>query len=138
MVSDFVMTQRHCEGIEVVEDAIGFAAYGMDSHHIQRYVDHYGYVQNEGNVEAHVDGPFPISYRFIVPKKEEVTNLLVPICLSASHIAFGSIRMEPVFMVLGQSAAIAASLAIDNSTAAQHVSYVKLKATLVENGQRLK
>lgn len=85
-----------------------------------------------------MDGPYPISYRSIVPKKEEVTNLLAPICLSASHIAFGSIRMEPVFMVLGQSAAIAASLAIDNSTAIQDVPYVKLKATLVENGQRLK
>ncbi len=137
MVSDFVMTQRNSEGIEVVEDAVGLAAYGMDSHHIQRYVDHNGYVQNEGNVEAHVDGPYPISYRSIVPKKEEATNLLVPVCLSASHIAFGSIRMEPVFMVLGQSAAIAASLAIDNSTSVQDLSYDKLKAALLENKQRL-
>jgi hypothetical protein len=137
MVSDFVMTQRHCEGLEVVEDAVGLAAYGMDSHHIQRYVDHNGFVQNEGNVEAHVDGPYPISYKSIVPKKEEATNLFVPVCLSASHIAFGSIRMEPVFMVLGQSAAIAASLAIDNSTAVQDVPYVTLKAALVENSQRL-
>jgi hypothetical protein len=137
MVSDFVMTQRHSEGIEVVEDAVGLAAYGMDSHHIQRYVDHNGFVQNEGNVEAHVDGPYPISYKSIVPKKEEATNLFVPVCLSASHIAFGSIRMEPVFMVLGQSAAIAASLAIDNSTAVQDVPYVTLKEALVENSQRL-
>ncbi|WP_296704493.1 FAD-dependent oxidoreductase [Algoriphagus sp.] len=138
MVSDFVMTQRHCEGIEVVEDAVGLAAYGMDSHHIQRYVDHNGFVQNEGNVEAHVDGPFPISYKSIVPKKEEATNLLVPVCLSASHIAFGSIRMEPVFMVLGQSAAIAASLSIDNATNVQDLSYESLKSVLVENNQRLK
>jgi hypothetical protein len=137
MVSNFVMTQRHCEGIEVVEDAVGLAAYGMDSHHIQRYVDHNGFVQNEGNVEAHVDGPFPISYQSIVPKKEEATNLLVPVCLSASHIAFGSIRMEPVFMVLGQSAAIAASLAIDNSTNVQDLSYDKLRSVLIENMQRL-
>lgn len=138
MVSDFVMTQRHCEGIEVVEDAIGLAAYGMDSHHIQRYVDHNGFVQNEGNVEAHVDGPFPISYKSIIPKKEEATNLFVPVCLSASHIAFGSIRMEPVFMVLGQSAAIAASLAIDNSTDVQDLSYDKLRLALIDNMQRLK
>jgi hypothetical protein len=100
-------------------------------------VDHNGYVQNEGNVEAPVDGPYPISYRSIVPKKEEATNLLVPVCLSASHNAFGSIRMEPVFMVLGQSAAIAASLAIDNSTSVQDLSYDKLKAALLENKQRL-
>ncbi len=137
MVGDFVMNQRHCEGIEVVEDAVGLAAYGMDSHHIQRYVDHNGFVQNEGNVEAHVDGPYPISYRSIVPKKSEASNLFVPICLSASHIAFGSIRMEPVFMVLGQSAAIAASLAIDNSTSVQEVPYGQLKAALLENSQRL-
>lgn len=137
MVSDFVMTQRHCEGIEVVDDAVGLAAYGMDSHHIQRYVDHNGFVQNEGNVEAHVDGPYPISYKSIVPKKSEASNLLVPVCLSASHIAFGSIRMEPVFMVLGQSAAIAASLAIDNSTAVQDIPYSQLKAALLENSQRL-
>ncbi|MEN2284395.1 FAD-dependent oxidoreductase [Algoriphagus sp. SE2] len=138
MVSGFVMTQRHCEGIEVVEDAVGLAAYGMDSHHIQRYVDHNGFVQNEGNVEAHVDGPFPISYKSIVPKKEEATNLLVPVCLSASHIAFGSIRMEPVFMVLGQSAAIAASLSIDNGANVQDLSYESLKSVLIENKQRLK
>jgi len=137
MVSDVVMTQRHCERLEVVEDAVGLAAYGMDSHNIQRYVDHNGYVQNEGNVEAHVEGPYPISYKAIVPKKEEATNLLVPVCLSASHIAFGSIRMEPVFMVLGQSASIAASLAIDNEMAVQDLSYEQLKPLLISNKQRL-
>ena len=89
-------------------------------------------------MEAHVDGPFPISYKSIVPKKEEATNLLVPVCLSASHIAFGSIRMEPVFMVLGQSAAIAASLSIDNSTNVQDLSYENLRSALIESKQRLK
>ena len=113
MVSDYVMTQRHCEALEVAPDAVGLAAYGMDSHMIQRYIDANGYVQNEGNVECPVKSPYPISYRALIPKREECSNLLVPVCLSASHIAYGSIRMEPVFMVLGQSSAIAAALAID-------------------------
>lgn len=136
MISDLVMTQYHCEGLEKVDDGIGLAAYGMDSHHIQRYVDANGYVQNEGNVEARVEGPYPISYRAIIPKKSEAKNLLVPVCVSASHIAFGSIRMEPVFMVLGQSAAIAASLSIDEEIAVQDLSYEKLKSVLMTNKQR--
>ena len=138
MISEYVMTQRNCEKLELVEDAIGLAAYGMDSHHVQRYVDLNGYVKNEGNVEAHVVNPFPISYRCIVPKKSEVRNLLVPICLSASHIAFGSIRMEPVFMVLGQSAAIAAAMAIDNDWDLQYIPYDQLKLNLLKHKQILK
>ena len=138
MVSDFVMTQHHCEGLEVVDDPVGLAAYGMDSHNIQRYVDANGYVQNEGNVQAKVAGPYPISYRSIIPKEDEVENLLVPVCLSATHMAFGSIRMEPVFMVLGQSAALAASLAIDEKKNLHDISYPQLQALLVGNKQRLK
>ena len=138
MISEYVMTQRNCEKLELAEDAIGMAAYGMDSHHVQRYVDLNGYVKNEGNVEAHLAGPFPISYRSIVPKKSELRNLLVPICLSASHIAFGSIRMEPVFMVLGQSAAIAAAMAIDNDWDLQHIPYDQLKLNLLKHKQILK
>ena len=137
MISDYVMTQRNCEKLELAEDAIGMAAYGMDSHHVQRYVDVNGYVKNEGNVEAHVADPFPISYRSIVPKRSEVRNLLVPICLSASHIAFGSIRMEPVFMVLGQSAAIAAAMAIDNDWDLQNIPYEQLKLDLLKYKQIL-
>jgi hypothetical protein len=137
MVSDYVMTQRHCEGLEVAEDAVGLAAYGMDSHMIQRYIDANGYVQNEGNVECRVLGPYAISYRAIIPKKEECSNLLVPVCLSASHIAYGSIRMEPVFMVLGQSSAIAASLAIDQKVTLQEVQYDDLKQALLQQKQRL-
>ena len=138
MISEYVMTQRNCEKLELAEDAIGMAAYGMDSHHVQRYVDLNGYVKNEGNVEAHLASPFPISYRSIVPKKSELRNLLVPICLSASHIAFGSIRMEPVFMVLGQSAAIAAAMAIDNDWDLQHIPYDQLKLNLLKHKQILK
>lgn len=137
MISDQVMTQHHCEGLQVVEDPIGLAAYGMDSHMIQRYVDVNGYVKNEGNVECHVASPYPISYRSIVPRKTECDNLLVPICLSASHIAYGSIRMEPVFMVLGQSSAIAASLAVDRKLPLQDVPYSALKDALLQYKQRL-
>jgi len=137
MISDYVMKQKNCEGIEVVVDPVGMAAYGMDSHHVKRYVTTDGFVKNEGNVEVHVKSPFPISYRSIVPKKGECTNLLVPICLSATHIAFGSIRMEPVFMILGQSAAIAASLAIDNKQTVQNIDYQILKQKLLSQKQVL-
>ncbi|WP_339841030.1 FAD-dependent oxidoreductase [uncultured Maribacter sp.] len=137
MVSDYVMTQHNCEGLVVAEDVIGLAAYGMDSHNIQRYVDANGYVQNEGNVEAHGFDPYPISYKSLVPKKEECENLIVPVCVSSTHIAFGSIRMEPVFMVLGESAATAASLAIDTGKPVQDISYESLKSTLLKNGQHL-
>ncbi|WP_036153587.1 FAD-dependent oxidoreductase [Maribacter forsetii] len=138
MVSDYVMTQRNCEGLEVVEDVIGLAAYTMDSHNVQRYVDANGFVQNEGNVEAHGFDPYPISYKSLTPKKEECKNLIVPVCLSSTHIAFGSIRMEPVFMVLGESAATAASLAIDSNNSVQNVPYESLKSILLKNGQHLK
>ena len=137
MKSDYVMTQKNCEGIEVVEDAVGLGAYGMDSHHVHRYVDANGFVQNEGNVEASVPGPYSISYRSIIPKMNECSNLLVPVCVSSTHIGFGSIRMEPVFMVLGQSAATAAALAIEQKIALQDVPYSKLKTKLLEQGQLL-
>lgn len=138
MRSDLVMTQYHCEGLEVVEAPVGLAAYGMDSHHVQRYVDSNGVVKNEGNVEAKVNGPYSIGYGAIIPKKDECTNLLVPICLSATHIAFGSIRMEPVFMVLGQSAATAATLAIEEKKAVQDIDTIELQSLLLNQGQRLR
>ncbi|MDR2776065.1 MAG: FAD-dependent oxidoreductase [Tannerella sp.] len=137
MMSDYVMTQKNCERIDKIEDPVGMGAYGMDSHHIQRYVDVNGFIQNEGNVEAHVSYPYPISYRSIVPKKEECGNLLVPVCVSATHIAFGSIRMEPVFMVLGQSAATAACQAIEEGIAVQDIYYPALQNTLLKDKQVL-
>ena len=137
MVSDYVMSQRNCEGYEVIDDPVSMAAYGMDSHHVQRFVDANGFVQNEGNVEAWGFPPYPVSYRSIVPKKGECGNLLVPVCVSSTHIAFGSIRMEPVFMILGQSAAVAACMAIDEKIAVQDVEYEKLKQFLLEKGQVL-
>jgi hypothetical protein len=135
MISDFVMTQKHCERIEIVPDGVGMAAYGMDSHHTQRYVNSKGQVSNEGNVEAHVKAPFPISYRSIVPRKEECANLLVPVCLSATHIAFGSIRMEPVFMVLGQSSALIACFAIEEEKAVQEIDFNRIRQMLIKQAQ---
>jgi hypothetical protein len=136
MISDLVMTEHHCRGYEVAEDAVGMAAYGMDSHNVQRYAVG-GIVLNEGNVEAHPLKPYPVSYRAIRPKREECKNLLVPVCVSSSHISFGSIRMEPVFMVLGQSAATAASIAIDDGIDIQDVDYAKLRKHLTADRQVL-
>lgn len=136
MVGEYVMTQANCVGEEVVEDGIGMAAYTMDSHNIQRVViekDGKKMVKNEGNVEIGGFGPYPIAYRSIIPKSNEAKNLLVPVALSASHIAYGSIRMEPVFMVLGQSAAVAASLAMDIGQAVQDLPVSLLKGELSSN-----
>jgi hypothetical protein len=113
-------------------------AYGMDSHNCQRYVTAEGHVQNEGDVQVHGFKPYPISYRAIVPKAQECDNLLVPVCVSSSHIAYGSIRMEPVFMILGQSAATAAGLAIDEDVAVQDVGYRRLEVRLRAGGQVLR
>ena len=120
-----------------VADPVGMGSYGMDSHNIQRYVTADGRVQNEGDVEVRLNAPYSISYGSIVPKKEQCSNLLVPVCVSASHIAYGSIRMEPVFMILGQSATAAACLAIDNNQAVQDVPYSLLKKRLLELTQVL-
>ncbi len=137
MVGDYVMTQHNCQGRETVKDPVGLAAYGMDSHHIQRYIDKNGYVRNEGDVQVGGFSPYPISYRSIVPRESECTNLFVPVCLSASHIAYGSIRMEPVFMVLGQSSASAALLAIEEDVNVQNIDYQKLSQHLLDDRQVL-
>lgn len=136
MVADYVMTEKNCKRTEVVDDSVGMGAYNMDSHNIQRYINAEGFVRNEGDVQVG-SRPYPVSYRSIRPKADECSNLLVPVCLSASHIAYGSIRMEPVFMVLGQSAATAAALAIDDKVSVQDLDYAKLKARLVADGQVL-
>jgi hypothetical protein len=136
MIADVVMAERHCRGEETVADSVGLAAYNMDSHNCQRLVKR-GRVENEGDVQVPPMRPYPISYRALVPKVGECLNLLVPVCLSASHIAYGSIRMEPVFMILGESSATAACLAIDDRVAVQQVRYEKLRARLVEDRQIL-
>lgn len=141
MVSDYVMTQANCERERMAEDSVGLASYPMDSHFCQRVVvEENGKttVRNEGGFGHKCkNGPYPVAYRSIVPKKGECTNLLVPVSLSASHAAFGSIRMEPVFMILGQSAGTAASLAIDGKLAVQAVPYEDLRARLLNDAQRL-
>lgn len=129
MIGDYVMTQHNCQGRENITDTIGLAAYTMDSHNCQRLVVN-GMVKNEGNVEIGGFGPYPVAYRSITPKADQCTNLLVPVCLSASHIAYGSIRMEPVFMVLAQSAATALSMAIDNGQNVQQVDIKKVNGLL--------
>lgn len=120
MIGAYVMTQANCEGKERVEDAVGMAAYTMDSHNTSRVVIN-GMVKNEGDVQIGGFPPYPISYRSLIPKASECTNLYVPVCLSATHIAYGSIRMEPVFMVLAQSSAVAAVQAIDRKISVQDV-----------------
>ena len=129
MVSDYVMTEANCRGTRTAEDSVGLAAYTMDSHNCQRFARD-GRVWNEGDVQVGGMPPYPISYRAIVPKTAECANLFVPVCLAASHIAYGSIRMEPVFMILGQSAALAADIALTDNIAVQEVDYQKLRARL--------
>ncbi|QDU53904.1 FAD-dependent oxidoreductase [Aeoliella mucimassa] len=140
MVSDFVITERHVNqeaGFEQT-NSIGMGGYNMDSHNAQRYVDENGYVRNEGDLQvAPANGPYPISYDAMVPRADEATNLLVPVAVSASHIAYGSLRMEPVFMTLGQSAGAAASLISERSIAAQDLPYSLLRSRLVRGRQVL-
>jgi FAD dependent oxidoreductase len=133
MISDHVITDHNCLGYTTVDDSIGLASYQMDSHHCRRVVID-GRCVNEGDVEIPIS-PFPISYRSIRPKSEECTNLVVPVCLSSSHIAFGSIRMEPVFMILGQSAGAAVALAYKNKSTIQDVNYDELKQVLLSHDQ---
>jgi len=140
MVSSYIMTQANCQSQRTVEDSVGMAAYSMDSHFCQRVVvveDGNTTVRNDGNFGLRCPRPYPVAYRSIVPSRGECTNLLVPVCLSSSHVAYGSIRMEPVFMVLGQSAGTAASLAIDQGVSVQDVPYELLCARLLADEQVL-
>lgn len=136
MISSYVMNQNDCQGRRVCDDSVGLGAYNMDSHNVQRYVDANGHVRNEGDIQVGVS-PYAISYKSIVPREEECNNLFAPVCLSASHIAYGSIRMEPVFMVLGQSSATAACLAIDAGVTVQKLDYAQLKERLLADKQVL-
>lgn len=132
MMGAYVMTQNNCEGKAVVTDAVGMAAYTMDSHNCERLVVN-GMVKNEGDVQKGGFGPYPIAYRSLIPNANECSNLYVPVCLSASHIAYGSIRMEPVFMVLAQSSAAAACIAINNGQTVQQVNVQQLQQLLTSN-----
>ncbi|WNS46739.1 FAD-dependent oxidoreductase [Paenibacillus sp. MMS20-IR301] len=137
MISDYVVTEHDVRLDNPVPDSIGMGSFAMDSHHTQYYVNEDGHVSTEGGFYVRLAAPYPISYRAIVPKRTECTNLLVPVCVSASHAAYGSIRMEPVFMILGQSAAAAAALALDADGIVQNVKYGQLQTVLVQAKQIL-
>ncbi|TDB62322.1 FAD-dependent oxidoreductase [Arundinibacter roseus] len=138
MLGEDVMTEQHTLGEKPVTNPIGMGSYSLDAHNAQRYVKANGFVQNEGDIGVHPKQPYSISYGSILPKEAECKNLLVPVAMSSSHIAFGSIRMEPVFMILGQSAAAAAVLSIDKNISPQKLSYELLEAELLKEGQKLK
>jgi hypothetical protein len=135
MVSDYVMTQENCEGKRKAEDPVGLGSFGMDSHVVQHFVTERGFVRNDGTIWRVPPKPYGISYRSIIPRKGECSNLLSTVCVSASHVAHGSIRMEPVFMVLSESAAIAAGLAIDTGKAVQEIEWEELAERLRSKGQ---
>ena len=137
MTSDYVVTERTAMGKEKVADSVGLGSYHMDSHAIKLFVSPEGFVCSEGGMFVHIPRPFAISYRAIVPQRSECTNLIVPVCSSATHAAYGTIRMEPVFMVLGQSAATAASLAIDRKVGVQELPYPALREKLLADKQVL-
>ncbi|MBA4850702.1 FAD-dependent oxidoreductase [Emticicia sp. BO119] len=137
MVGEFIMKEADALGKTKVPNPVGMGSYSLDSHNIQRYVKQDGYVQNEGDIGVHPDKPYSIAYGSILPKANECTNLLVSVCVSSSHIAYGSIRMEPVFMILGQSAATAAVLAINKKVTPQLLPYETLQVELLKDKQRL-
>lgn len=137
MVGAYVMTENELLKRRPTPQSVGMGSYTIDSHNIQRYITPDGSVQNEGDIGVKTPGPYEIAYGSLTPKRGQADNLLVPVCVSSSHIAFGSIRMEPVFMILGQSAASAAVLAIDAGVAVQDVDYARLRERLISDGQVL-
>lgn len=137
LIGEYVMTEHDCLDTKETPDSIGMGSYTLDSHNVQRYITPEGHVQNEGDIGVKTPRPYKIAYGSIVPKTEECQNLLVPVCVSSSHIAFGSIRMEPVFMILGQSAATAACLALDKDVTLNELPYADLRERLVADGQVL-
>jgi hypothetical protein len=137
MLGEMVMTELEIMGRRPVARPVGMGSYVMDSHNVQRYIKPDGYVQNEGDIGVKPPQPYQIDYGALIPRKGSIRNLLVPVCLSSSHIAYGSIRMEPVFMILGQSAALAAIQAMDNGQPVQDIDYAVLQQTLLDAGQIL-
>lgn len=142
MVSDFVLAEPHLRGTRPTPRSVGMGSYNMDSHHVQRYVAHdengVAHVLNEGDIQVNPGGAYAIPYDALIPRAGECTNLLVPVCISCSHIAYGSVRMEPVFMILGQSAATAAVLAIEADVDVQAVDEIALRTRLLADGQVLR
>jgi len=137
MIGAYVMTENDLLKKRRTPDSVGMGSYGIDSHNVQRYITPEGYVQNEGDIGVGLKAPYEIAYGALIPKRGQAGNLLVPVCVSSSHIAFGSIRMEPVFMILGQSAATAAVLASEAGVDVQDLPYPTLRARLLQDGQIL-
>jgi hypothetical protein len=137
MIGTHVMTEHELLKRRPVNESVGMGSYTIDSHNVQRYITPEGYVQNEGDIGVSAQGPYQISLGSLLPKREQCENLVVPVCVSSSHIAFGSIRMEPVFMILGQSGATAAMMAVEKGIAVQEVKYGELRERLAKEGQIL-
>nr|WP_197167961.1 FAD-dependent oxidoreductase [Neorhodopirellula pilleata] len=137
MVGDFVMTENHLRKDLPTPESVGMGSYAIDSHNTQRYITPEGYVQNEGDLGVSTNGPYEIAMGALLPKASQCTNLTVPVCVSATHAAFGSIRMEPVFMILGQSAATIAAMANEQDIPVQKVAYEQVKQRLLSDGQVL-
>lgn len=131
LIGNFIMTENEILGKNPVNDPIGMGSYGLDSHNAQRYVTSEGYVQNEGDIGVGVKRPYGISYQALIPKENDCKNLIVPVCASCSHTAYGSIRMEPVFMILGESAGTAAAIAADYNINVQQINYEELRKQLL-------
>jgi hypothetical protein len=138
MIGEYTMTENDVLCKRPVPNSVGMGSYTMDSHNVQRYVTPEGYVQNEGDIGVAAPKPYQIGLGSIMPKRDECRNLMVPVCVSCSHIAFGSIRMEPVFMILGQSAGTVASLALKNKKNIHDLTYDEIRAQLIKDGQILK
>jgi len=137
MLADAVVTQGVCMGKEPCEDPVALGSFGLDSHAVQYFVNEQGHVHREGVFWIVPPKPYGISWQAIRPKREECTNLLVPTCVSASHAAYGSLRMEPVYMALGQAAGTAAAFAIEAGSAVQDVPYAMLRDRLLADGAKL-
>jgi hypothetical protein len=133
MVGEYVMTQRDIQTDLTKPDPIGMGSYNSDSHNVQRIVNAAGFVRNEGDMQVPVK-PYQIPYRVLLPKRAEARNLLVPVCFSASHVAYSTLRMEPQYMIMGQAAGVAAAIAIRKSIAVQDVDTAELTRTLVQQG----
>jgi len=132
-VGDFVMTQKDIQTELTKDDVIGMGSYNSDSHNVQRYVTEDGAVQNEGNMEVAVT-PYQVPYRVMLPKRKQCTNLLVPVCFSASHVTYSTLRMEPVYMIIGQAAGLAAKLALETGKPLQNIDTRALTAKLRAQG----
>lgn len=137
MKGEYVMTENDVLGKRNVPRSVGMGSYTMDSHNVQRYVTPEGFVQNEGDLGVRPDRPYQIDLGAILPEKEDCINLLVTVAVSSSHIAFGSIRMEPVFMILGQSAGTVAVMSLDSKTGLHELKYEDIKERLEADGQIL-